>query len=189
MVRGLDEPQGRVTRIARWCVEWRRAHLYVLQQALRPLPVGSLGLLRLPRGSRSGSASVFSRASAADSRGTTTADFDDYAHGWRRSVEGRIHEHIGHEIHAVTGTKVLFCIHETRHKDYAAFAAEVPGVNGLWKTQTRDGIPIGDKDDHPVVCVSWDDANAFCAWLTRKGRTHLSSAHRSRMELRRGHWP
>jgi formylglycine-generating enzyme required for sulfatase activity len=43
-----------------------------------------------------------------------------------------------------------------------------PGVDGAWKTQKRDGIPISDKDDHPVISVSWDDANAFCAWLSKK---------------------
>jgi hypothetical protein len=30
----------------------------------------------------------------------------------------------------VSGTKVLFCIHTTRVKDYMAYAAEVPG--GGW---------------------------------------------------------
>jgi formylglycine-generating enzyme required for sulfatase activity len=68
----------------------------------------------------------------------------------------------------VTGTKVLFCIHTTRVKDYAAYAAEVPGVNDDWKKQMREGSPVSDKADDPVVGVSWDDAQTFCAWLNKK---------------------
>jgi formylglycine-generating enzyme required for sulfatase activity len=33
-----------------------------------------------------------------------------------------------------------------------------------WNT---DGVPSG-KEDYPVVSVSWDDAMAFCQWLSRK---------------------
>ena len=63
----------------------------------------------------------------------------------------------------VPGTEVSFCIWETRVKDYAAYAAANEGVDASWKTPE-----FKQEDTHPVVNVSWKDANAFCAWLTKK---------------------
>jgi formylglycine-generating enzyme required for sulfatase activity len=68
----------------------------------------------------------------------------------------------------VPGTKVLMCIHETRHKDYAAYAAAVPGLNEEWKKQTFDGIVPQDADNCPVFFVNWDDCQGFCTWLSQK---------------------
>jgi len=63
----------------------------------------------------------------------------------------------------VRGTGVSFCIWETRVKDYAAYAAANAGVDTRWKSPV-----FTQEDTHPVVNVSWKDANAFCVWLTKK---------------------
>jgi formylglycine-generating enzyme required for sulfatase activity len=75
---------------------------------------------------------------------------------------------LGMKFVPVPGTKILMCIHETRRLDYAKYAAEVPDVDASWSAQQKDGYPCGDKDDHPVVGVSWDQAKQFCGWLTKK---------------------
>ena len=75
---------------------------------------------------------------------------------------------LGMKFLPVKGTEVMFCVHETRRQDYAAFANEVPGLDGAWKNQQRDGIPCGHEDNHPVVGVSWEDARKFCEWLSKK---------------------
>jgi formylglycine-generating enzyme required for sulfatase activity len=74
---------------------------------------------------------------------------------------------------SVPGTAVLMCIHETRKKDYAAYAAQNPGVDGSWKNPLDHKIAVSPREDHPVVAVNWDDAKAFCDWLgKRENRTY-----------------
>jgi len=70
---------------------------------------------------------------------------------------------LGMKFVPVPGTDVQFCIWETRVKDYAAYAAANAGVDARWK---KPGFK--QEDTHPVVNVSWEDAQAFCEWLTKK---------------------
>jgi len=67
----------------------------------------------------------------------------------------------------VPGTEVQFCIWETRVKDYKAYAEANTGVDNNWKRPIRNS-PFTQTDMHPVVRVNWNDAQAFCAWLTKK---------------------
>lgn len=62
----------------------------------------------------------------------------------------------------VPGTEVLFSIWETRVQDYQAF---VTATGKSWeKPLFQQGLT------HPAVLVSWENAKAFCAWLTEKER-------------------
>lgn len=90
------------------------------------------------------------------------------------------------------GMPVLFSVWETRLRDFTQFieesgrdmkkgwAADTVESDGKgdwnWKQAGGDWrdphFPEGAKqtEDHPVVCVSWEDAVAFSEWLT--GREH-----------------
>ncbi|MBL68343.1 MAG: hypothetical protein CMO74_07840 [Verrucomicrobiales bacterium] len=69
----------------------------------------------------------------------------------------------------VPETKVSFCIWETRVKDYAAYADANTEINDHWKEPAQfKSRGFKQPDSHPVVMISWEDANAFCEWLTKK---------------------
>lgn len=69
------------------------------------------------------------------------------------------------------GKSLLFSVWETRVKDFSAF---VDATNYDAKTKS-DGKQMSENwqspgfeqnGDHPVVFVNWNDARAFCKWLT-----------------------
>jgi formylglycine-generating enzyme required for sulfatase activity/ketosteroid isomerase-like protein len=78
---------------------------------------------------------------------------------------------------------------EVTRGQYSAFARATarPATPGCWSDRNRDGKMEPDSasswedpgfaqtDDHPVTCISWDDARAYVDWLNV--RTH-SGAYR-----------
>ncbi len=74
---------------------------------------------------------------------------------------------------------VLFSVWDVRVKDFKAFVDATGydatggmisvGSDGLkHRGDTWKSPGFTQTEDHPVVGVSWDDAHAFCQWLTKK---------------------
>jgi len=84
---------------------------------------------------------------------------------------------LGMKFLPVPGTEVQFSVWETRVQDYEVYAREQAGVDGEWKNPG-----FAQTDTHPVVKVSWEDAQLFCAWLTAKelgeGRLNARQSYR-----------
>lgn len=95
---------------------------------------------------------------------------------------------IGMRFVPVPGTKVLFSVYQTRVKDFRTFVEDsgyvhmretADSLSRMWSVghdgQKQRGYSwenpgFKQTEDHPVVGVSWDDARAFCEWLTVRER-------------------
>jgi formylglycine-generating enzyme required for sulfatase activity len=105
----------------------------------------------------------------------------------RRALENATKDHpwvnsLGMKFVPVAGTQVLFSVWDTRVQDFETFVKSTgyDATGGMvslgkdgWKphgtTWKEPGFTQGPT--HPVVGVSWNDANEFCKWLTKRERS------------------
>lgn len=160
-----------------WCWDWQNNDYYAVSPGANPRGLDSVGknnqAARVLRGGSSYSTPPSCRTAH---RSGHTPDYLDKSVGFRTVLPATEFASIPSPLNAtkstpwtnslgmpfvpVPGTKVLFCVWDTRVKDYEGF---VRAVGREWARPTFSQAPT-----HPAVNVSWDDAKAFCAWLERK---------------------
>jgi len=87
----------------------------------------------------------------------------------------RISEGFYMGIHEVTRGQFSAFVQDSGHKT----DVEKEGWAYAWKGSSWDKVKgaswrnpgFSQQDNHPVVCVSWNDAKVFCEWLSRKENT------------------
>lgn len=108
-----------------------------------------------------GQAVTASKSGVIQPRLLTEEEKDYSLHYELASSEGRMTNSLGMKFAAVPGTRVMFCIHETRKKDYAAFEAFKYKFPAVQKSANQ-------TDDYPVTNLAWAEATEFCEWLSQK---------------------
>ena len=104
------------------------------------------------------------RPFAIDRHGVTNAQFSEFV------------DDTGYITEAETfGWSYVFQLFVPKKLVHKGIARKLPGLgwwygvtNAFWRAPEGPGSTLGDRDDHPVVHVSWADANAYCAWAGKR---------------------
>mgnify|MGYP003334773474 CR=1 FL=1 len=83
---------------------------------------------------------------------------------------------LGMKFVPVPETRILMSIYETRVADYMPFA------NALAKPDWA-ALGYATRTNHPICNVSWQEAAAFCAWLTERERKAGTIGSKDRFRL------
>jgi formylglycine-generating enzyme required for sulfatase activity len=62
----------------------------------------------------------------------------------------------------------LLDVAEVTVSEYSACVDEGPCKTPATQTGNACNWGLGDRGDHPVNCVDWDDATTFCAWAGKR---------------------
>lgn len=142
---------------------------------LAGLLVGSLGLITLTNAQTGGDISAAKAVSGVTQLGP--------AQRWTNSL--------GMVFVPVSGIAGRFCIWETRVRDFEAFIKATGRDMGdkmtcfnrelkhdEWSGYSWKNPGFEQGPNHPVVGVNWEDAVAFCQWLTEKERKENPSPYK-----------
>jgi len=77
-------------------------------------------------------------------------------------------------VHEVRVTSFRISRYPVTNAQYAEFVRE---TNMVAPAHWRDGEPPDGKSNHPVTHVTWDEAQAFCAWLSGRVGSGDEGAH------------